>query len=147
MARSGFTLLASAVVGLAALGGIGLALRTRAPRILAAGAFHQVAHKGAGWAQLAELPDGRRVLRLLELRTAYRPDLEVYLISAADAPENETVKRAERVSLGPLLTTGGDQELAVPAGLDLTRFHAVTIWSDRYQVNFTTAPLVWSAEP
>jgi hypothetical protein len=114
---------------------------THAPEALASGRFHQVAHKGEGTATIYLLWDGRRVLRLTDFRTAHRPDLLLYLISAQDAPENETVKRSEVFSLGPLRSHEGDQEYAVPADLDLTRFHAVTVWSPKYGVNFTTAPL------
>ncbi|HKQ51526.1 MAG TPA: DM13 domain-containing protein [Pyrinomonadaceae bacterium] len=112
-----------------------------APRVLASGRFHQVAHKGEGTATVYLLRDGRRVLRLTNFRTTHRPDLLLYLISAKDAPENETVKRSEVFSLGPLRSHEGDQEYLVPADLDLARFQAVTVWSPKYGVNFTTAPL------
>jgi hypothetical protein len=112
-----------------------------APEALASGRFHQVAHKGEGTATIYLLPDGRRVLRLNGFRTSHRSDLLLYLISAPDAPENETVKRSEVFSLGPLRGQEGDQEYPIPADLDLARFHAVTVWSPKYEVNFTTAPL------
>ena len=132
---------AAAAIGLTAALGAGLAAAVRSPRVLASGSFHQVAHKGSGTATICELPDGRRVLRLLDFSTSDHPDLVVLLISAPDAPENETVKRAESVSLGPLRAAEGNQEYAVPDGVDLDRFHAVTIWNRKYHVNFTTAPL------
>jgi hypothetical protein len=111
------------------------------PKVLAAGRFHQMAHKGEGIATIYQLPGGERVLRLTNFHTADRSDLLLYLISANDALENETVKRSTVFSLGQLQGSEGDQEYLVPSGLDLSRFHAVTIWSPKYEVNFTTAPL------
>ncbi len=112
------------------------------PKVLASGNFHQVAHKGAGQAEILQKANGKFVLRLNDFRTTGKPDLEVYLISAPDAFENETVKRSEIFSLGKLQTADGEQEYSLPAGLDVLQFHAVTIWNTKYEVNYTTAPLV-----
>jgi hypothetical protein len=110
-------------------------------KALCSGRFHQVAHKGTGIATIYQLPDGKRVLSLSKFQTATGPELQVYLIAAADAFENETVETAGFVSLGALESAQGDQTYPLPAGLDLTRYRAVTIWSRKYRVNFTTAPL------
>jgi hypothetical protein len=112
-----------------------------APSVIAQGQFHPVAHKGSGSAVLCRLPNGRRSLRLTNFSTASRPDLAVYLISAPDAFDNETVTGSRIISLGPLKPAPDGQVYDVPAGVDLRRYHAVTIWSRKYQVNFTTAPL------
>jgi hypothetical protein len=133
----------AAAIGFLSLAGVDVVRLVRTPRVLAAGGFHQVAHSGAGWAQVCRRSDGRMILRLINFSTAFRPDLEVDLIAAPDACENETVKRSERVSLGRLIAGDGDQEYEIPPDLDLSRWHAVTIWSTRYDVNFATAPLVW----
>lgn len=84
-------------------------------KILAVGEFHPVAHKGS--------------------------DLQVCLVAAADCLENESVERAGFIALGPLRGAEGDQSFDVPIGIDLNRYRAVTIWSRKYRVNFTTAPL------
>lgn len=111
------------------------------PHVLAIGNFHQVAHKGEGTATILEVESGKRALRLKDFRTSGSPDLKVLLISATDARENETVLRSEVLSLGPLQQAEGEQEYLLPPEFDLNRFHAVTIWNDKYKVNFTTAPL------
>jgi len=129
----------------AALGG-GLLRLAREPRILAEGDFHQVAHTGTGTAKVYQTSDGTRRLSLLGFRTAYRPDLYVYLITAADASDNETVKRSDALPVGPLQGGEGDQEYVLPDTVDLLRYHAVTVWSCKYEVNFTTAPLAWRPE-
>ncbi|HWQ32737.1 MAG TPA: DM13 domain-containing protein [Blastocatellia bacterium] len=54
---------------------------------------------------------------------------------------NETVERSGFVPPGELRQSEGEMIYPVPAGLDLNRYRAVTIWSRRYRVSFTTAPL------
>ena len=74
-------------------------------------------------------------------RTSNGPDVRVYLVAATDASDNETVTRAGFVELGKLKGTEGDQNYEIPAGLDLGKYRAVTIWCRRFSVNFATAPL------
>ena len=118
-----------------------VALSAPSDRVLAEGEFHQVAHKGSGRAAIVRQDDGRALVRLTGVATAFRPDLEVLLISAPDAAENETVKQSESLSLGSF--EPGRTDYRVPGDIEVERFHAVTIWSRKYQVNFTTAPLAW----
>jgi len=115
--------------------------RAYAPKVLANGRFHQVAHKGEGVAAIVQLRNGRRLLRLTDFRTADKPDLSVVLISAPDAFENQTILKSKAFVLGQLQNATGDQEYEVPADLDLASYGAITIWNRKYSVNFTTAPL------
>lgn len=134
----------AATIGIAVLLGAGTlaAIRyARAPVVLAAGRFHAVAHKGSGFGVLYRARSGKPVVKIVCLRTGLRPDLAVYLIGARDAFDNDTVKNSPAVLLGMLKGTAAEQEFEVPAGVDVSRYHAVTIWSEKYQVNFTTAPL------
>ncbi len=108
--------------------------------VLARGQFHQVAHRGAGEATIRQYPDGQRWLQLSNFATGAGSDLQVCLVAAADARENETVEKSGFVVLGPLKTQG-DQSYLVPRQLDLHRYRAVTIWQQKHRVNFTTAPL------
>jgi hypothetical protein len=108
---------------------------------LLSGSFHSVAHETHGRATVLRLPDGRVVLRLADFTTSNGPDVRVYLVAATDATDNGTVTHAGFVELGKLKGTDGDQNYDVPAGLDLARYRAVTIWCRRFSVNFATAPL------
>lgn len=110
--------------------------------VLAKGTFHSVSHKGSGTVEVVRKPDSRLSLRITNFRTYYRPDLTVLLISAPDALENETVRNSTKFLVGPLKSDEGSMEYSLPSDLKLDQFNAVTIWSERYQVNFTTAPLV-----
>jgi len=110
-------------------------------KILAVGEFHPVAHKGSGRAAIFQLAGGTRRLQLIGFKTGEGGDLQVCLVAAADCLENESVERAGFIALGPLGGNAGDQSFEVPIGIDLNRYRAVTIWSRKYRVNFTTAPL------
>lgn len=111
------------------------------PVTLLSGEFHQAAHKGRGTARVCRFPSGNLALCLTGFRTYPAHDLEVRLIAAPDAFENETVENSEFVSLGDLQTAEGDSVYSLPSDLDLDKYRAVTIWSRKYRVNFTTAPL------
>lgn len=113
----------------------------RTPTALASGRFHQVAHKGSGEATIYRLSSGKLELRLKDFQTYPGVDLEVRLIAAPDAFENETVEKSDFISLGLLANPASDQTYSLPDDIDLTRFGAVTIWSRKYRVNYTTAPL------
>jgi hypothetical protein len=108
---------------------------------LAEGSFHDVAHKGAGSATLFQLPDGKRVLRFTNFETSNGPDVRVYLGTAPDASDSDTVKNSQFVDLGALKGNVGDQNYDIPSDLDISKYNSVTIWCRRFGVNFATAPL------
>jgi hypothetical protein len=110
------------------------------PRVLAMGTFHSVAHETKGTATVHDTSGGR-VLRLTDFETSNGPAVHVYLIAAPDAADADTVKRAEPIDLGEIKGNRGDQNYDVPAGIDLAKYRAVTIWCARFDVNFGTAPL------
>jgi hypothetical protein len=112
------------------------------PMTLARGTFHSNAHETIGDATILSLPDGRRILRLTNFSTSNGPDVRVYLVAASDVTDDETVKQAGFVELGPMKGNKGDQNYDVPADLDLGRYRTVTIWCKRFSVNFGTAPLM-----
>jgi hypothetical protein len=108
--------------------------------VLLSGQFRSLAHETAGTAAVHDLGD-RRILRLTGFSTSNGPVVRVYLVAANDAADNESVTKAGFVELGKLKGTQGDQNYDIPAGLDLDKYRAVTIWCHRFNVNFGTAPL------
>ena len=87
------------------------------------------------------LSDGRRVLRLLDVKTYPAPELQVCLVGAPDAEDNDTVRQSGFVCLGSYNPRAAYATYSLPPQIDLERHRAVTIWERGYQVNFTTAPL------
>src|SRR5258705_8088589 len=104
--------------------------------------FQRGAQKQRGAATIFKLGDGKRTLRLTNFETSNGPDVHVYLVAAADAKDNDTVKKAGFVELGSLKGNIGDQNYDVPDNVDLAKYRAVTIWCARFAVNFGTAPLM-----
>jgi hypothetical protein len=122
-------------------GQAGLGAPASIPVKVAEGSFHGVAHESKGSASIYKLPDGKQVLRFSGFQTSNGPDVQVYLVAAADAQDNETVARAGFVRVAGLKGNMGDQNYDLPANVDLTKYRAVTIWCRRFGVNFATAPL------
>jgi hypothetical protein len=112
------------------------------PVVLSEGQFHKVAHDTTGSATIYQLPDGKRVLRFSQFETSNGPAVHVYLVAANDATDNDTVKKAGFLSLGPIKGSKGDQNYELPANTDLAKYRAVTVWCERFGVNFGTAPLM-----
>jgi hypothetical protein len=110
-------------------------------KIVASGRFHQVAHKSEGTATIYKMLNGETVLHLSDFKAGEGQGLEVYLISAPDAFENETVEKSQIISLGALQHIEGNQSYTLPKDVDLQKFGTVVIWSTKYRVNFATAPL------
>jgi hypothetical protein len=115
--------------------------------VLAKGDFHSVAHSSKGVATVHRLGDGSRVLRLTDFETSNGPALHVYLVAAADAADSKSVSNADTRDLGVLKGNKGDQNYDLSADIDLAKYRAVTIWCQRFAVNFATAPLAAPAEP
>ncbi|UQX01784.1 DM13 domain-containing protein [Streptomyces sp. RerS4] len=115
-----------------------------APRTVAEGTFISHEHATTGTVKLVRLPDGSHTLRLEGLDTSNGPDLRVWL---SDAPVKEGVAGwrvfddGRYVSLGSLKGNKGDQNYAVPAGVDPADYGSVAIWCDRFDVSFGAATL------
>jgi len=111
------------------------------PKEVATGMFHDGSHETRGKASIYRYADGRRVLRLTGFHTSNGPDVQVLLVAAMDAKDNESVTKAGYVHVGALKGNIGDQNYELPANVDFARHQAVTIWCRRFGVNFGTAPL------
>jgi hypothetical protein len=111
------------------------------PLALKSGAFHAVEHEGRGTATIYQLPDGKHVLRLENFNVLNGPDLYVWLSTASNANDGHTILNHEYVSLGRLKGNEGNQNYELPADLNIDVYNSVTIWCQRFGVNFATAPL------
>jgi hypothetical protein len=112
------------------------------PVKVAEGSFRGIAHETKGTASIYRLPEGKQVLRFSGFQTSNGPDVHVYLVAAADAKDDATVKSAGFIDLGSIKGNIGDQNYDLPAGVALAKYRAVTVWCKRFGVNFATAPLM-----
>jgi Electron transfer DM13 len=110
--------------------------------IVVTGTFHGAAHKTSGRATVYSA-NGTQTLRLTNFKTSNGPDVHVILIAATDAQDDENFFNTtiERIDLGMLKGNEGDQNYSVPSGTDFAKFKAVSIYCQRFNANFGTAPL------
>ncbi|CAN5500524.1 hypothetical protein BH20ACT2_BH20ACT2_01160 [soil metagenome] len=106
----------------------------------AEGSFYDLDKTGEGTARLFRAPDGRRFLRFEGFETPVNTDLFVWLTEAARPPDSATAFAAERVVLGNLKSTIGNQNYEIPpdVGIDI---RSVVIWCDPIAIAYTAAPL------
>jgi Electron transfer DM13 len=111
-----------------------------ATRTLASGAFRSYEHATSGRARILELQGGRRLVRFDRFRTSNGPALKVYL-SAASATGPGDAFDDRYVNLGDLKGNIGEQNYAIPRGVDLDRYRSVVVWCKRFSVPFGAAAL------
>lgn len=92
-------------------------------------------HFGRGTAHLIETSPGTFVVRLEDFAVRNGPDLYVYL------SPNPTGYDDGVIELGRLKADKGNQNYAVPAGLDPASAASVVIWCKQFSVQFAVAAL------
>jgi hypothetical protein len=103
---------------------------------LARGRFRSHEHATSGAAAIVRLADGRRFLTLTSFDTSPGPDLRVRL-----APDGSFDGGADgAVDLGALKGNRGDQQYAIPRGVDAAD-RTVVIWCRAFTVAFGSARL------
>ena len=110
-------------------------------KVLAKGEFHNAEKAGKGTATVYQLADGKRVLRLSDFETDNGPDLHVRLIAADDARDTASVAKPDYVEVAKLKGNKGAQNYELPGTVDLGKYRVVSIWCNRFSVNFAAAPL------
>ena len=119
-----------------------LQAQEKTAKALATGEFHNADKAGSGTATIYQFADGKRVLRLTNFSVDNGPDLHVRLIAANDAKNTASVAKTDHVELGKLKGNQGSQNYDVPANVDLSKYRVVSIWCNRFSVNFAAAPLM-----
>ena len=108
----------------------------RGPLELARGRFRSHEHATAGTARLIRAPDGRRFITLTSFSTSPGPDLRVRLVPGGSIDGGAD----GAVDLGALKGNRGDQQYAVPSGVDVTG-RSVLIWCRAFSAPFGSATL------
>ncbi|MBH1938498.1 DM13 domain-containing protein [Streptomyces sp. AV19] len=113
-------------------------------RTLATGSLISHEHTTSGSVRILQAPDGSRTLRLEGLATSNGPDVKVLLSDAPVKPGRagwHVFDDGAHVGLGSLKGNKGDQNYALPEGLDLDKYTSVSIWCDRFDVSFGATAL------
>ena len=91
-------------------------------------------HNAEGVVKVIALDDGTSTLRLENFKATNGPDLYVYLATDKSA--------SDIVNLGRLKGNIGNQNYAIPAGTNLTKYNTALIWCKAFSVLFGSAQLV-----
>ena len=112
-------------------------------KTLETGTFHGKVHQTSGRATIYQEADGKLVLRLTNFKTSNGPDVHVILVAVKDADDDANFLKSDtsRVELGKLKGNEGDQNYTIPAGTDLEKYQAVSIYCERFNANFGAAPM------
>ena len=108
--------------------------------VLATGAFRSLEHGTSGKARILRRGDGSLFLRFDDLNTSNGPDLHVYL-SEIPASDDWHAYGERYLDLGKLKGNIGDQNYALPADIDLSKFRSAVVWCKRFAVGFGVAGL------
>lgn len=119
----------------------GCSLPGSTERVVSRGSFHSVAHKGSGEARVVVDAGGRHVLKLLGVKTYPSTELDVCLVAAPDAEDNDTVRRSGFLCVGEFRAKAESVAYPLPPQFQPRLHRAVAIWNRGFGVNFTTAPL------
>ena len=140
LSRLTFAALALLVAGVFVYTGAAQAQEKDA-KVLAKGDFHNAEKAGSGTATVYQLSNGKQLLRLTDFSVENGPDLHVRLIAADDAKDTASVAKADYVEVAKLKGNKGAQNYDLPANVDLSKYKVVSIWCNRFSVNFAVAPL------
>ena len=98
-------------------------------------------HRGSGTAIIYRGPDGSLLLRLENFSVTNGPDLHVYLSPHPDPDRGGQVRTTGYVDLGELTGNRGNQNYAIPAGVDVGIQQSVVIYCVPFSVVFSVAML------
>lgn len=105
---------------------------------VARGLFETRAHSSRGTAAVVDLAGGGRKLTFTDFETDNGPDLRVYLVRGPVRGDGDV---DDVVDLGRLKGNIGNQQYAVPDGVDLAAYSTVVIWCRAFSVSFAQADL------
>ena len=98
-------------------------------------------HRGRGTATIYRGGTGQYTLRLTDFEVTNGPDLEVWLVAESDIKSSDDVKASQWLSLGQLKGNIGDQNYAIPADTEVSKYQSVVIWCEQFGVLFSPAKL------
>ncbi|MCA0452669.1 MAG: DM13 domain-containing protein [Chloroflexi bacterium] len=112
------------------------------PTVVAGGTFTEidVVHTAAGTATIYQLPDNTRILRLENFKVTNAPNLHLYMTRNPKPEESKDIG-TDYIDLGPIQANVGNQNYPVPTEVDLSAYRGLVLYSQPYNVIFSTAEL------
>ncbi|MCS6835820.1 MAG: DM13 domain-containing protein [Anaerolineae bacterium] len=98
-------------------------------------------YRGAeGGVLIYQLPDTSTYLRLEDFRTTRAPDLRIVLTRNPDPYDPQGV-RVDYIDLGPLVYSSGNQNYAIPRGVDFSQYPTLALYSPSLNFVISSATL------
>lgn len=116
----------STLGALAVLCTLGAATASAANVELLNGTVRPLSHSASGKAAVVSTGGGRRVLTLRNFRISPGPRVRVWLVPRSAKGDSQLPKN--RIDLGKLKGTRGNQKYTIPASADLRRYTSVIFW-------------------
>jgi hypothetical protein len=113
-------------------------------QLMAAGMFHGVDGTATGEAQLIVAPTGTYEVVFENFEISSLEHTNVVLVSNADVTKSADVDPSKLLDLGPLKSTSGMQDFAIPAdmaGSVMQSYHTVVLWDTAMTHAIAAAPL------
>ena len=111
---------------------------------MATGQFHDVDGAASGTAKIVVMPSGAYRVVFDDFETASKEHTNVVLVSNDDVTATGDVDKAALLDLGPLTSTSGMQEYAIPTDMAsgvMEGYHAVVLWDTEMAHAVAAAPL------
>ena len=101
------------------------------------------AHPTSGRASIYQTPDGKREVRLTDFVTSNGPDVHLLLALSTDENLGQNFVKGDlnSIELGQLKANQGDQNYDLPDSADLSQYHVVVIYCERFHAVFGVAKL------
>ena len=115
-----------ALVAAVALAAFAPAAAEARPVEVLRGEVRPVGHDARGVATVVAQGGGRRVLSLRRFRLDPGPRVRVWLVPRSARSDGQVPR--DRVDLGALKGSRGDQQYRIPRHVDLRRFSSVVLW-------------------
>lgn len=90
------------------------------------GTVRPLSHSASGTAAVVSTGNGRRVLTLRSFRLSPGPKVKVWLVPRSAKGDSQLPK--DRIDLGSLKGTRGNQQYKIPSSVDLRRYTSVIFW-------------------
>jgi hypothetical protein len=113
------------------------------PQALYTGRLEGESHQTSGRATIYRAPDGKQYLSLTDFSTSNGPDVHLVLAQGDEANLIQKIVKGQldMVELGALRGNQGDQNYDLPGSVDLQKYNAAVIYSERFHAVFGLARL------
>ena len=113
--------------------------KTQEPKLLKSGTFRSIFHETKGQANIYQLPNGKKVLRLENLESSDGPDVKVIITPEKNATSGW--EKGKYFKISDVKATHGNVNYDLPDELTEEDMGTLVIWCERFNESFGAADL------